>query len=100
MGKSVQIDALGTNFAIQTDESPEYVETLVGYVTGKFDDLKKTLSSKDPLKLAILTCILIADELHKQRETGGSGDAVPEERMQAMTKNMIASIDAVLQDGS
>lgn len=106
MGKGIPIHVLGTSFTIQTDESPEYVQQLVKYVSSKIDGLTKTVSTKDSIRIAVLAAILIADELFKEREAAGGGaggsspravpGAVPEDELEHLADHMIARLDSVL----
>ena len=95
MGKGIPIHVLGTSFAIQTDESPEYVEKLVTYVTTKVETLQRSIDTKDNLRLVVLAAVLIADELFKEREgtkTGGeAGD------LEDLTESIIARLDEALE---
>ena len=95
MGKGIPIHVLGTSFAIQTDESPEYVEKLVTYVTTKVETLQKSIDTKDNLRLVVLAAVLIADELFKEREapqTGGDAGDLGD-----LTESIIARLDEALE---
>jgi cell division protein ZapA (FtsZ GTPase activity inhibitor) len=96
MGKGIPIHVLGSSFSIQTDESPEYVESLVSYVTTKVEALQRSIDTKDNLRLVVLAAVLIADELFKERdgttktsdEAGDLGD---------LTESIIARLDEALE---
>lgn len=101
MGKGyVQIQILGANFTIQADEDPEYLARLVDYVTDKVREIESTVSTKDPLRIAILSNILLADELFKEQarldETLSPSESDEAERI---TRNLIRSIDESLREG-
>ncbi len=68
--RNYQVQLLGTSFTVQTDEEPEYFEGLLTYIKSKTDEIEASVGVKDPLKTAILTCLTIADELHKGDDTG------------------------------
>ncbi len=69
MGKgNVQISLLGTSFSIQADEDSEYLARIVEYLEKKVQEIEGSVAIKDPLRIAILTGLLIADELFKQKE--------------------------------
>lgn len=111
MGKGIPIHVLGTSFAIQTDENPEYVETLVSYVTGKVETLKQSIDTKDNMRLVVLASILIADELFKERksprmesqmdsqmESGGKPTSEGDEgEIGAIAESLIARLDEALE---
>jgi len=77
---------LGTSFSIRVDEEPEYISDLVDLISRKIKDVENSLSSKDPLKTAILTCLLLSDELVKARselnalKTGSSYDGIADKQ--------------------
>lgn len=75
--ETVRVELLGLSFVIQTDESAEYVNSLISVLRSKIDAVSSGsgLSSprlSDPLKTAILAGIYLADELErtKQGQTG------------------------------
>jgi cell division protein ZapA len=95
MGNVFPIHVLGTSFAIQTDESPEYVEKLVNYVKAKIEVLQKSLDTKDSMRILVIASVLIADELHKERETRSlSVEGIDE--LEGMTEEIIAKLDRAL----
>jgi cell division protein ZapA (FtsZ GTPase activity inhibitor) len=71
---SVRIELLGTSFSIQTDEDPEYIEKLVERIGRDVESLRSQTKTEDPLKLAILASIMLADEAFAQKDApeGGS----------------------------
>ncbi len=98
MGKGhVQIHLLGTSFTIQADEDPAYLSRVVEYLEKKVREIESSVSIKDPLRLAILTGILLADELFKER--GGRGSADPDSaEAERMTREIIERIDRSLRE--
>lgn len=66
--KSHQISILGSSFTIKTDEDPEYFRQLTTYVENRINELERTTGLQDPLRLSILSSILIADEFFKAKE--------------------------------
>ena len=62
----LNIDVLGTSFAIQANETDEYLNKIYNHYLHVLDQVRQSSSVKDPLKLAILAGILIADELYKE----------------------------------
>ncbi len=64
----VTIELLGTSFAVQTDESVEYIERIVAELRGRFEALRASTRVQDPLKLSIIGCITLLDELSRAKE--------------------------------
>ena len=67
MGK-LKIEMLGTSFTIQANEENEYLEKLLGYYKRITDDVSKIDSIRTPLQTAILSGIMICDELYKEKQ--------------------------------
>lgn len=70
--ETVRVELLGLSFVIQTDESAEYVNSLISVLRSKIDAVSSGSGLSDPLKTAILAGIYLADELErtKQGQTG------------------------------
>lgn len=106
MGR-LKIKMLGTSFTIQANEDNQYLEKLLGYYQRITDDVKRIDSIKSPLQVAILSGIMICDELYKEKqnkialENGESVAQISENSMdsdeiQRITLEMIKKIDKVL----
>ena len=106
MGK-LKIDMLGTSFTIQANEDNQYLEKLLGYYKRITDDVKNIDSIKSPLQVAILSGIMICDELYKEKqnkialENGESvaqisENSIDSDEIQRITLEMIKKIDKVL----
>lgn len=118
MGK-LKIQTLGTSFTIQANEDDEYLKKLFGYYKKITDDVSKIASIKNPLQVAILSGIMICDELYKEKQNKvamenendrtedgkkknisdsyAKKDFFDTEEIEKRTINMISKIDQVLQ---
>jgi len=112
----MQIDLLGTSFTIQTDEDPQYVQELVDHFRTKVQEVEKRLSSRDPLKTAIVAGVLTTDELFRMRthgehptqsrfserepEADGNASRADVEKMEEITQKLIDVLDNSLSDGN
>ncbi len=98
MGKgNVQISLLGTSFSIQADEDSEYLARIVEYLEKKVKEIETSVAIKDPLRVAILTGLLLTDELFKERERGREPPADHEsEEVVRITQALIERIDKSL----
>lgn len=101
----LKIEMLGTSFTIQANENNEYLEKLLGYYKRITDDVNKIDSIKNPLQTAILSGIMICDELYKEKQNKvamENGEYVPVENdmdiaeIERRTQEMISKIDKVL----
>jgi cell division protein ZapA len=95
---NLQIDLLGTSFAIQADEKDEYLSALYNHYKKTVAQIEQTSSLSDPLRVAIIAGILITDELYKEKlkhpDQKGSIDLEQAERM---ALEMISRIDRVIK---
>lgn len=105
MGK-LRIEMLGTVFTIQANENSEYLQRLLGYYKQITDDVEKIDSIKSPLQIAILSGIMICDELYKEKQnkialentTVLEGQNIEEQnKIEQKTKEMIEKIQKVLK---
>jgi cell division protein ZapA (FtsZ GTPase activity inhibitor) len=115
----MRIEVLGTSFILQTDQDPEYLQDIVDYLETKIQEIRGSVATQDSLKIAILSCIVVIDELFRERdareyETGerkleglaggnvtgedsisGSG-AGDDTEITTITQKLIAAIDEAL----
>jgi cell division protein ZapA (FtsZ GTPase activity inhibitor) len=98
--ETVRVAMLGASFSIQTDESPEYMGAVLGYLSGKVDEVQLVSRVDDPLKAAILAGIYLVDELFRERADtavrGGLSESAQDE-MSAIATRLIARIDRTLE---
>ncbi len=94
----MKIDILGSSFTVHTDEEPEYLSRIVDYYKQKILEIKKNAPAADSLKTAILTGIIIADELFKERERPKSSMTPEEaEEASAIAERLIRQLDESLR---
>lgn len=93
-----QISILGSSFSIKTDEDPEYFRTLISYVEHKIAELEKNTGLKEPLRLSILSSIILTDELFKLQKRK-SVNLTQEESTEAekLTLNSIRLLEKYLE---
>lgn len=92
----MRIDLLGAEFNIKTDEDPEYLEEVVQVYRSKIDEVRASVQTPDPLKVAILAGILTADDLLKQT---GAQRATETEASQIALR-LISEIESALEPGA
>jgi cell division protein ZapA (FtsZ GTPase activity inhibitor) len=95
------VDLVGPTFAIHTDESLDYMQSLVARLRERLGAVKSSTRVSDPLKLTILLSVTLMDELVRERSKGGEDklEAVREEEFSAVAARLIADLDKSL-DGS
>jgi len=85
----VRIHLLGTSFSIKTNEDPRYLEELVREVEMKFDQVHRSMGLSDPLRIAIISSILLLDDLKKLQRHSTEAES--------LTRNLIELIDRTIE---
>ena len=99
-----EVQLLGTNFTLRTDENPEYLNQVIWYYKKKLEEMENSLSTKDPLKLSILTGFTIVDELMKLKSSENGQHQDPYSKMEGQINEiagrLIQEIDQALKNGT
>ena len=90
----VHIDIHGQRYSLKSDLDPQYVSELAAMVDEKMRAVAIELASADPLKLAIVAALNLADDLARSREHC----AGTEGRLITRTAEIERIIDAVLDE--
>ncbi len=91
-----RIELLGTSFQIQSDESPEYIDTLLTYYKSRVQEIEGSVATGDPLKKAILAALLVTDELFRERETVQTDGSGVNDELSSIADRIIGEIERVL----
>ena len=95
--ETVRVELLGASFTIQTDESKDYVESLIAYLRSKVETVKSTAKVDDPLKVSILAALFLVDELYRERlDASARSTAEPDVDLGTVAERLISRIDASL----
>ena len=86
---SVKVEIFGQTYTINGDTSPEYILELAEYVHGKMEEISQGHRTYNPLQIAILAALNIADEYHqlKEMKVGMSG------ALEEKTRTLISLLD-------
>ena len=90
--RQLRIEVLGTSFVIQSSESSDHLARLSSYVKARIEEVKGRYSFADPLTIAVLTALNIADELFKTRE----GHDPQGEEIESVAERLINRMDEEL----
>ena len=97
---TLKVDLLGTSFSIEANEDDAYLDKLMDYYKKVVTQIDQKAGVKDPLKVAIISGIMICDELCKEKQklqftnqTINREDLVEAEKL---TMKMIENIDSVI----
>ncbi len=83
-----RVHLLGTSFTIRTAEDPEYFTSVLRYVEKKCEEIRRGMGLSDPLRIAIISSILVTDELFKSKAEGNQAEAIAEEMISLLDKNL------------
>ncbi len=65
--ESVQVEIYGQVYSIKGADNPAHIRELAAYLDTKMKEVEKGTGTIDPLRVAILTALTIADELNRLR---------------------------------
>ncbi len=88
----MQIELLGTSFRVQTDEDPEYFREVVEHFRAKVEEIERSVTTSDPLKIAILAGILASDDFLKLN----GAQRREESEARRITASMIHELESAL----
>jgi cell division protein ZapA len=94
--RQLRIDVLGTSFVIQSQESPEHLAMLSTFVRERIEEVKARYAFADPLTVAVLAALNIADDFFKARDGRPPSSQVTE--IQTVAERLINRIDEVLAE--
>ena len=68
MKKPVEVEIMGQNITLRSEEEESYVRRVAGYVDGKMQEVVKTTRPIAKFNVAMLAAMNIADEYHRLKE--------------------------------
>ena len=92
----VNVEIHGQRYAVRSELEPQYVGELASYVDDKMRQAARELSSADPLRVAVVAALNIADDLFNARaeSTGTEG------RLFARAADLERLVDSVLTEAA
>lgn len=63
----MHIEILGQSFSIKTDDSPEYIQSLVEELKQRYARISARMNVADPLRVAILAGLFLLDDAKKMQ---------------------------------
>lgn len=93
----MKIEVLGTSFVIQSDQDPAYLRDIVDLLKAKITEIENTVSTNDPLKISILSSMLIADDYFKIKQGKNSPESMDALEASNIAQKMIKKLDAMLE---
>jgi cell division protein ZapA len=84
--KNVSVEIFGQRYPIRSSLDAEYIKRLATYVDGKIRAAGDSAPSTDPVRLAVLAALNIADELFRQLETSRASAGTVAERAEELER--------------
>lgn len=79
--KTIRVEIYDQTYNLRGVEDEEYIRELAAYVDAKMREISEATHTVDSLRVAVLTALHIADELHSER--GRPGETNEELRRRA-----------------
>jgi len=101
MKTQLKIQLLGSSFSIQSEEDREHVEDVIEFYQRRLADVLERNTGTEPVKIALLTGLNLADELLRLRKNiaaGAAGEGASPEEVDSIARHLIEKIDAALDD--
>ena len=94
----LQIDLLGTSFALEADQPAEYLQSIYNHYKKVVSEVQQTSGLNDSLRIAIIAGILLSDELSKERlnPQGLLSQNETDVLIEQSAKKMIEDIDSII----
>jgi cell division protein ZapA len=83
---SVSVEIFGQRYPIRSTLDSEYVNRLASYVDGKIRAAGEAAPGSEPLRVAVLAALNIADELFRQLESSRAKDGTLAERAEELER--------------
>jgi cell division protein ZapA len=94
MDQPTTIQIFGQSYSVTTGLEPEYIQMLAAYVDKRLHTIAEDSKITDKQKLAVLTALWIADELHTLRDESEGMQEIFEQE----TKSCLALVEKALKE--
>ena len=94
MSNTFKINLLGSSFSFQTNEDPDYINRILSYLEQEINKSQSSFHIKEPLKISLLTCINLIDELFREQNSAEHDKA----EVAAFAQRLISSLDAAMTE--
>ena len=65
--ESIQVEIFGQKYSLKVANDREYIRQLAAFVDARMKEVQQGTGTSDVYRIAILTALNIADELHRMR---------------------------------
>ncbi len=92
----IHVEIFGQTYPIRAGVEADYLRQLAAFVDQKMREMSQGMVTVDPLKIAVMTALSIADDLHQEKEKTRHQDAMIYDKSLECTRQ----IDQVLKKNS
>jgi cell division protein ZapA len=88
----ITIEIYGENYNVRGEGDPAYLGELARFVDARMRDVASQLSTADPMKIAILAALNIADDLYRARKRQQSATELWMEKTEELSEKISRSL--------
>ena len=92
----IHVEIHGQRYALRTELDPKYIADVAAYLDEKMRLAAREITSTDPLRVAVIAALNVADELFRARTTAVAGPS--EGKLLARAADIERMVDAVLRE--
>jgi cell division protein ZapA (FtsZ GTPase activity inhibitor) len=92
------INVLGTKFSITAGEDPAYLEEVLAQYRFAIANTQNISGMKDPLQIAIVTGLLLCDEINKMKLQAEKEQTNADKELNRIIQNMAVRIDKIIRE--
>jgi len=89
---STQVEIYGQTYSVRGEGDPEYFMELARFVDSRMRDVSSQVATIDPMKIAILAALNIADEFSRYRKRREDAAGIWLERTEELAERLGKSI--------
>jgi cell division protein ZapA len=95
--QTIHVDIHGQRYALRTELDPQYISEVAAYLDDKMRQAARELTTSDPLRVAIVAALNLADELFRAR-SAATTTSTSEGRLLARAADIERLVDKVLKE--
>ena len=94
--RATPVTIMGSTYHLRGHEDQEYLLQLAKLVDGKMREVATATGTADSMKIAILTCLNLADDYIRANRDGGTASGSPDADQQRRLTQMVTLLDEAL----
>ena len=94
--QTIHVEIHGQRYALRSDLDPQYISEVAAYLDDKMKRAARELTTADPLRVAVIAALNVADELFRAR-TAATSTTSSEGQLLARAADIERLVDQVLK---